>query len=692
MASTSLQTTIEETLSGPSNCDFIHALLDEKSHIRAFVELVLQDRRAVEGVLATPKAHDLVLGIYEKLSDSLQDAESQALTHALQDGYTLVGATLFDLACAFGSSCLGRLQRLLSSLWANAPWLSTEIEAAFDLFVEQLSAFQDKYALRTAQHQKSSHLWIEEALADLSWQLSAAHSWLSLIECCAPALSVLVRDNRSMAKLGQVYNAATNLLMDITRHNSHELDALAQQCKSQAKKLKWLWSGIANHICTALLQSLDGNTHSDIRDDQLATYKILIDLLDSMETTDTVLIPFENAPFLLDLEFRFGLRQLLKNAAAASDSFNESQMDYVVMSVDQLVDMADPLYRNGLASLQERINNAQAPVFATESVAGDEGTPGLSATHLASTSDSHDLDSISQIQELMPDLGEGFIRACLSYYNHNTESAVVAILEGNLPPTLAALDRTMDTAQYRESALADSVAGSYIDTDDKLSTDEDALSSRRNIFDNDEFDIFRRNTLDWSRVHRGKTDSPARLNDANDAVKSRVMQIAQRIEEEDEYDDTYDDTVQDSIGFDTPDADGFIAKDSSLGEDSSQAQADPSRAWEEVLVRQHISDPTVLDRKKESRKLPARLALREQTKLSDEQIEGWYIMFQRNPLKQQIVDKYELQNGQPALDTNTNPREAGSKPREKNKAKTGNHRRKQQHDRKMRNAIPRDSN
>lgn len=47
------------------------------------------------------------------------------------------------------------------------------------------------------------------------------------------------------------------------------------------------------------------------------------------------------------------------------------------------------------------------------------------------------------IRELLPDLGEGFILACLEEYGYNSELVINNILEDKLSPSLDKLDRTM---------------------------------------------------------------------------------------------------------------------------------------------------------------------------------------------------------------------------------------------------------
>lgn len=56
-----------------------------------------------------------------------------------------------------------------------------------------------------------------------------------------------------------------------------------------------------------------------------------------------------------------------------------------------------------------------------------------------------ELDSlISQVKDLLPDLGEGFILSCLEHYHYDPEQVINNILEERLPPALSQLDRSLD--------------------------------------------------------------------------------------------------------------------------------------------------------------------------------------------------------------------------------------------------------
>lgn len=50
---------------------------------------------------------------------------------------------------------------------------------------------------------------------------------------------------------------------------------------------------------------------------------------------------------------------------------------------------------------------------------------------------------LSCIRDLLPDLGEGFLLACLEEYDYNSELVINNILEDRLAPGLDKLDRAM---------------------------------------------------------------------------------------------------------------------------------------------------------------------------------------------------------------------------------------------------------
>ncbi|KAJ2082735.1 hypothetical protein H4R24_001331 [Coemansia sp. RSA 988] len=661
-----LQRQIDSALEGPSDSSYIAWLVDEATPLNAAIEHALLEKfDETKPQTSEHLPQELVLKIYEKLDASLQNAEVQEHAQSLQTSCVLVGATLFDLACSFFKSEPERLQELLDNLCEHAPWLATEIEASADLLIEQLEQFQDKYA----EHVKSEEGdfnddFVGKISDDVEWYQSMSWSWLCLIEFCPLSVSALLHDSRFILELAKTSDVATKLLLKLGSDSHSAAPDKIVACKELIKKLKWQWIGLAYEVLKPLFKSTTSASSTDNAIGQQTNISVLLDILEALETTDTSLTPFDNAPFLVDLEFRFGLRQMITIATAMTGQLDSAQLEYVTMSIDQLVSMTKPLYRNGLDSLSKRVQDAEAPLSDVDTIAN-----ALAAVSLDKT---RDAAAIVQVQEMIPNLGKGFVRACLSHYNNNAEAVVNALLEDDLPPSLAEIDRANEDWTAPNNGDSENAASKVLD-------------SRRNVFDKDEFDIFHHNTLDWSRVSKGKSQNNDNIGKPDDDMLSRVMELARRIAEEDEYDDTYDVVAQDAGIVDTSDA-------------MENATADPIRPWVGDLVRQYESDPSVLERGKDARKSAARQALRVKTGLSDEQIEGWYIMLQRNPNRQRVLDSHGGKGEQTSIERPTssaskqsvdgggNPSKSNHSNKEKNKSKIGNHDRKKQHSRKMQNA------
>lgn len=54
----------------------------------------------------------------------------------------------------------------------------------------------------------------------------------------------------------------------------------------------------------------------------------------------------------------------------------------------------------------------------------------------------HRMSLISQVQDLFPDLGSGFVVKLLDEYGDNTEEVISHLLDGSLPPHLEKADRS----------------------------------------------------------------------------------------------------------------------------------------------------------------------------------------------------------------------------------------------------------
>ncbi|KAJ1672605.1 Activating signal cointegrator 1 complex subunit 2, partial [Spiromyces aspiralis] len=214
---------------------------------------------------------------------------------------------------------------------------------------------------------------------------------------------------------------------------------------------------------------------------------------DTVIDSGSTIVPLRNAPLLVDLEFLYGIRNLKfepeeieemlmqpqdgdeKGKGAALAFELTSVLEVMNITIDQLMEMVPEVYRTGAPPASEAASNAYA-------------------------------EQISQARELLPDLGIGFITACLEYFKGDVEVVVTSLLEERLPPALASLDHSLASWPLPSldyvSDSAEIIDGAHQDQDEVLV--DRVLEERRTIFDNDEFDILRRDDVDSSRFRVAK--------------------------------------------------------------------------------------------------------------------------------------------------------------------------------------------
>ncbi|NWQ83581.1 ASCC2 protein, partial [Columbina picui] len=201
--------------------------------------------------------------------------------------------------------------------------------------------------------------------------------------------------------------------------------------------------------------------------------------------------------FLRDYDELFPVEDDVSLLQQASSTLDETRTAYILHAVESAWEGVDrkkaqvvknpapPAASNGASAIVESTTEdgeELGAAYASE----DEASrcAGAAAAPLAKVS-GVELDSlISQVKDLLPDLGEGFILACLEQYSYNAEQVINNILEDKLVPCLDKLDRTMQR---------------------QLKPDPTPLvTSRCNVFQNDEFDVFSRDSVDVSRIQKGK--------------------------------------------------------------------------------------------------------------------------------------------------------------------------------------------
>ncbi|XP_058230967.1 activating signal cointegrator 1 complex subunit 2 [Hemibagrus wyckioides] len=224
---------------------------------------------------------------------------------------------------------------------------------------------------------------------------------------------------------------------------------------------------------------------------------------------------------------------------------------------------------------------------------------------------------LSHIRDLLPDLGEGFVMSCLETYGYDGELVINNILEDRLTPELRNLDRNMPRPVKEAPPTV--------------------LSSRSNVFDDDEFDVFSRDKVDMSRVWKGRRQGESvrdmlndkqHINDQRDRYRSYQTVVdevpiatdqsgnhddAYLIDDyDDEYDDTYDinqvgandldedDELLSRRPFTTPQ----VLRAGKPEEEDDEREEEGEEEEKESAVKrdQFVQDPAVLRERAEARR------------------------------------------------------------------------------------------
>lgn len=230
----------------------------------------------------------------------------------------------------------------------------------------------------------------------------------------------------------------------------------------------------------------------------------------------------------------------------------------------------------------------------------------------------HRMSLVSQVQDIFPDLGSAFIVKLLDEYQDNVELVTAALLEDDLPPHLLSLNRSEQLAANDTAKEIDEVP----DLVPKPTPPPSPPMQRRNIYDNDELD---RLQVPSSRLHFGRKDTDAETfqQDTSSKAKSRaaiVSALAAFDADDDERDDTYD----------IADVGGTVDTRAGPEGDEDAKARDLQDHNEEALFRAYKLNASMFGRDSATRRSQQREALKSETGMTDEAIEGWAIMTQRD--------------------------------------------------------------
>eukprot|EP00268_Persea_americana_P024821 TRINITY_DN2420_c1_g1_i1.p1 TRINITY_DN2420_c1_g1~~TRINITY_DN2420_c1_g1_i1.p1 ORF type:complete len:848 (+),score=186.76 TRINITY_DN2420_c1_g1_i1:186-2729(+) len=152
---------------------------------------------------------------------------------------------------------------------------------------------------------------------------------------------------------------------------------------------------------------------------------------------------------------------------------------------------------------------------------------------------------ISQIKDLFPDYGKGFLSACLEVYNQNPEEVIQRILEGTLHEDLLSLDTSLEKVPPPKSgslSKKDKGKGTMIEPAPMALSTPVSSSSKVVMLSHKDVDGTSSSSSYGRYTRKSRTDLPdSKVLDSRGSEDLKSFALASHYEYEDEYDDSFDD-------------------------------------------------------------------------------------------------------------------------------------------------------
>ncbi|KAF5355264.1 hypothetical protein D9758_006046 [Tetrapyrgos nigripes] len=398
------------------------------------------------------------------------------------------------------------------------------------------------------------------------------------------------------------------------------------------------------HACISfLLKQLAAASGRNLAVEVERAFEIVFGLLqlDSSASDGSSPTPFLNQSLLADYQHSYDLTRTLSAALRHAEE-RDARLDLLESSLRSLDGASSGSSSPGAGSsthknpgvLKLLLRSSGVPVGVDNLGKGKHVDKGKAKevylsepVHASSSNPDPDLDvKISQVLDIFPDQSPEYIKALLSHssypFHGNPEKLIEALLEGTAPPYEQLLQTEETSVPANKEAYS--------------------VSERRNIFDDNEMDLSK------LRVGKKAENETTFLRDRAfiEQMKADILRRAEQLS--DEEDEEMEERKEETLAFeDDVELDGHVKVLGDGEESGEDSDEEAPQGSETILELAYIRDPKLFDRDANTRRSKARAELKAQTNLDDEQIEGWRIMLERNPKKEQILQKHEFSGNKP---------------------------------------------
>uniref|UniRef100_A0A3B4V320 Activating signal cointegrator 1 complex subunit 2 n=1 Tax=Seriola dumerili TaxID=41447 RepID=A0A3B4V320_SERDU len=397
---------------------------------------------------------------------------------------------ILDLCVLFGKGNSQLLHKMIENIFTQQPSYYSDLDETVPTVLQVFDSVLDKCGLQcegatamepmklNAHKQPTAMTMSQQELADIILYLcdstTTIHAFLDIF----PAACSTFHSHGFLSRLTSFYETTVPDLEKALRKRNFDDKGLQDD----------LWKRLS-HSCRKMVETAHLLLHHTCLQPILEGRENMQTFAEELLQHFTSFLPEKR--FLSDYDEQFPLSDDISLLQQALPVIDETRTSYLLQGVESAWDSVGR--RRTQSQIQPKAPsllsaNQGAVGWAGERLKGAEAmldVPGKGNNGVVCPLSAAELESLlSCIRDLLPDLGEGFLLACLEEYNYNSELVINNILEDRLAPSLDKLDRSMPRPVKEELPSV--------------------LSNRSGVFDDDEFDIFRRDQVDMSRIWKGR--------------------------------------------------------------------------------------------------------------------------------------------------------------------------------------------
>ncbi|XP_054467077.1 activating signal cointegrator 1 complex subunit 2 isoform X2 [Anoplopoma fimbria] len=478
---------------------------------------------------------------------------------------------ILDLCVLFGKGNSQLLHKMIENIFTQQPSYYVDLDETVPTVLQVFDTILEKCGLYcegatameplklNAHKQPTAMTMSQQDLVDLILYLCDSTTTIHAFLDIYPVACSSFHSHGFLSRLTSFYETAVPDLEKAVRKRNFDDKGLQED----------LWKRLS-HSCRKIVEMAHLLLHHTCLQPILEGGENIHTFAEELLQHFTAFLPEKR--FLSDYDEQFPIADDISLLQQALPVIDETRTSYLLQGVASAWDSVgrrrphSQIQHQGAAGGAAAASSASSSGFKPQDAREPEGGESLRGAEAmldgagCAVSEAELESLLTCIKDLLPDLGEGFLLACLHQYSYNSELVINNILEDRLAPNLDQMDRAMPRPVKEELP--------------------EVLNVRSNVFDDDEFDVFRRDQVDMSRIWKGRrkgegaremlndkqhiAEQKARYQAYETVVDEVVIEPGDRAEGlglDDDYDDEYDDTYDMSqVGANDLDGDSLLSR------------------------------------------------------------------------------------------------------------------------------------